>query len=264
MTNLRKRQRQEGKEDAWLTTYSDMVTLLLAFFVLLFSFSNLDLAEFERAMLSLQEALGVLQGGRTVTISEPALSEVPPSPPDASDIRHRRQIEAFQIRQLLQARRAVEAELELAGIDVGVSFDLTERGLIIHFTDQVLFASAQADLLPAAREILDVVTSVLVDLPNDVRVEGHTDSRPINTLRFPSNWELSTARSTTVLRHLLAIDDLDPLRLSAAGYGEFRPLATNETPEGRAQNRRVDLVLIRLGGSRMEPSPYETAERSIQ
>ena len=90
-----------------------------------------------------------------------------------------------------------------------------------------------------------------------MRVEGHTDNLPINTPRFPSNWELSTARATSVIRYLIEEENLDPERLSAAGYGEYRPIDANDTPEGRARNRRVDLVILRLGLTSAEPSGAE-------
>jgi len=104
-----------------------------------------------------------------------------------------------------------------------------------------------------ALKILDEVAPILADIPNHIRVEGHTDDVPISTAQFPSNWELSTARATNVLQYLLEGEVVDPDQLTAAGYGEYRPVASNETEEGRAQNRRVDIVLLRLGAQEYEP-----------
>jgi chemotaxis protein MotB len=130
---------------------------------------------------------------------------------------------------------------------------LDERGLTIRFLDTALFDLGQADLKPEARAILDNVASILRSLPNPIRVEGHTDNLPINTYRFPSNWELSTARATTVVRYLAEKHGIPPDRLSAAGYGEWRPVAPNDTPEHRAQNRRVDIVVLRTDLAKQEP-----------
>ena len=246
MTSGRRQKAAEpDRTMAWMTTYSDMVTLLLAFFVLLFSFSSIDVIEFERVIMSLQQALGMLQGGRTITSVEPMM--------DVGDARHQQQIEAIQRSQLLAARMQLQGQLSEAGLEEGVTFDLTERGLIIHFTDRVLFESGEAELLPGARDILDLLAPTLENLPNQVRVEGHTDDVPINTFRFPSNWELSTARATNVLRYLLGTAGMSPDNLSAAGYGEHRPRDTNRTDAGRVRNRRVDVVLLRLEAHGTEP-----------
>ncbi len=250
----------------WMTTYSDMVTLLLAFFVLLFSFSSIDVVEFERMIMSLQQALGMLQGGRTISSAEPMM--------DVGDdrhqqqkmyignARHRQQIEAIQQSQLLAARMILQEQLAEAGLEEGVSFELQERGLIIHFTDRVLFESGEAELLPGAEDILDLLAPTLQRLPNAVRVEGHTDDVPIETFRFPSNWELSTTRATNVLRYLLDTAGMSPGDLSAAGYGEYRPRDTNHTDAGRARNRRVDVVLLRLDAHGTEPDGVSDDEPS--
>ncbi len=237
---------QSGQDDSnWMTTYSDMVTLLMAFFVLMLSFSTVDVAEFERTMVSLQEALGLLKGGRTVAV-ESGQAELPQD----RDDRTRR---AGQVQQLLHVRRQIGSELAEGDLDEGTEFRLTERGLIIQFTDQVLFPSGSADLRSQAQEMLDALAPILRDVPNEIRVEGHTDNVPIRTADFPSNWELSAARATNVLRYLLQVGELESDRLSAAGYGEYRPIADNDTAEGRAQNRRVDVVLLRLDAGQYEP-----------
>ena len=109
-----------------------------------------------------------------------------------------------------------------------------------------MFDLGQADLKPEALEILDHLAEVLKQIPNPVRVEGHTDNWPINNERFPSNWELSTARATNVVRQLIEEHGLDPSSFRPRGYGEYRPLAPNDTEDNRALNRRVDIVLLRL------------------
>jgi chemotaxis protein MotB len=127
-----------------------------------------------------------------------------------------------------------------------------DRDVVIRLADHLLFPSASAQLQPAAIPLLSVVAEVIRTLPNQVRVEGHTDDVPVATDRYPTNWELSSARATSVLRYLVEQARIAPERLVAAGYAEFQPVAPNRTPEGRALNRRADIVLV-------TPSPQETA-----
>ncbi|MFS8572384.1 MAG: OmpA family protein [Clostridia bacterium] len=153
-------------------------------------------------------------------------------------------------RSLFDALRALQERYDLYDV---VAIESTERGIVIHFTDRVLFDTGRAEIKPEAREVLQAVAVELAKLPHHIRVEGHTDNVPIHNERFPSNWELSTARAVTVLRFLIQVGGLDPGRLSAVGYGEYRPIASNDTPEGRARNRRVDIVLLDHGLAAFEP-----------
>jgi chemotaxis protein MotB len=120
-----------------------------------------------------------------------------------------------------------------------------ERGLVISLKDTLLFASGSDQLNPEARKIIKQLGNSLLAIPNHIRVEGHTDNLPIKNARIPSNWELSTLRATTVLHVLQGEVGIPPERLSVSGYGEYRPLASNDTPENRAKNRRVDIVILK-------------------
>lgn len=224
-----------------MVTYSDMVTLLLAFFVLLFSFSELDVQRFRAIMSAFQASVGVLDGGMRVVFDDDAVQGRTEF--DLQDVEWHRP-------ELQQQLRAVFAEVEgfvVAG-DLGdaMHVELTERGVTVRFADRVLFDLGRAELKPEARSALAQLAELLREIPNHVRVEGHTDDLPIHNERFPSNWELSTARATTVLRYLIEEHGLQPDALSAAGYGEYRPLEPNDTESNRARNRRVDIVLLRL------------------
>lgn len=232
----------ESSAPGWMTTYGDMVTLILAFFVILFSISTVDANKFDLALLSLQKALGILPGGRTV--SSDSLIHM-------SELEWSQQTRLADIRQLMYVERTMKDRLSEQD---AVEMHLDERGLVVRFVEDVLFDSGKADLKTSAARILKTVAGVIEPLPNHIRVEGHTDNVPINTKAFPSNWELSTARATQVIQFLLAYG-ISPLRLSAAGYGEYRPVETNDTPEGRQRNRRVDIVILRLSASRVEPLP---------
>jgi len=142
-----------------------------------------------------------------------------------------------------------------------VSMEINERGLVIHIVESSLFESGQAVLKPEALSVLDKIAAEIKDLPNQVRVEGHTDDRPIATTRFPSNWELSSARATSVVRYLIGRYAFSPEKLSALGFGEYRPIAPNTSEENRAKNRRVDIVVLTDNLSRYEPMPADTSGR---
>ena len=146
---------------------------------------------------------------------------------------------------LNKAQQVITSALTPLGLAQEVHFRLEDRGLIVTIvSDRVLFDLGSADLRPEGRAILDGMSGALAQLPNDVAVEGHTDDLPISGGPFATNWELSTARATTVLRNLVDVHHLPPHRLSAAGYADQRPLLPNDSPEHRAANRRVDIVVL--------------------
>jgi chemotaxis protein MotB len=120
--------------------------------------------------------------------------------------------------------------------------------------ESALFREGSADLEPKAVATLDLVAKEIGDIPNHVRIEGHTDNKPINTARFPSNWELSSARATEVVKYLVNSHGVKPDRISALGYGEYRPLVANNGDEGRAKNRRVDIVVLTMEMTVTEPT----------
>jgi len=134
-----------------------------------------------------------------------------------------------------------------------IKFIVEKRGLVIRVSENLFFESGDASIRPQFIPMLNVLARSFENIPNHIRIEGHTDSIPINTSRFPSNWELSTARATTIIRYLLSNFNLEHERLSATGYAEFRPIESNKTPEGRLQNRRVDFVI--LSNREMEDEP---------
>jgi chemotaxis protein MotB len=240
----RKKVEQQGGAPAWMTTYGDMVTLLLCFFVLLYSFSSIDSQKFKLLQISLRDALGVLTGGRTLDsgtlINGGEVYE---------GISRYQEEEIFR-----EIKENVENALGREDMQETVYFSTNERGLIIRFLDNALFDTGKADLKPEAKETLNKVADILGDYPDrSIRVEGHTDNIPINTAMFPSNWELSTARATTVIRHLLNRYHFSPDKLSAAGYGEYKPVGDNAKPEGRKLNRRVDIVVLRTSTVQQEP-----------
>jgi len=245
------RQESERKQGApdWMVTYSDMVTLVLCFFVLLFSYSSIDEAKFGDAMISLREAFGVLLSGR-------ALVPQDVTPLTAEELAGL--IKLRDMEQINKVQEMIDQRIQEANLAGTVELIRGQRGLTIRFADRVLFDSGQADLKPAGITALQVVGDAIRGLPNDIRVEGHTDSIPINTRDFPSNWELSTRRATNVVRYLVEGLSLPAQQLSAAGYAEHRPIADNGTLEGRRLNRRVDIVVLSLLTTSQEPTTTES------
>lgn len=225
----------EDEDDApsapfWMTTYSDMVTLLLTFFVLIVSMSEVEVRKFK-------EALSHFQGRRSVLEFE---SIVPPTRPEQEMQRMFRAREG-RLDELAQYLRENQ-------MDDKIQVSVTERGVHVSIVDSVMFDSGSAVLLFRARAVLEKVGQMLTPLARLVIVEGHTDDRPINTSHFPSNWELSGARASSVVRFFLQQEDaLGASQYKTVGFGEFRPIATNQTPEGRARNRRVEILFSHAG-----------------
>ncbi|HHV61046.1 MAG TPA: OmpA family protein [Firmicutes bacterium] len=225
---------EQSSSPPWMTTYGDMMTLLMCFFVLLFAFSRIDIIKFRQAVISLQGALGVLTGGpRPLNLGDlPA-----PKPPSENP-------EARERRNLMGVMRKFEGYLREKGLSNDVELKLDERGLVVSFMDKVLFDRGEATLKPDAKKVLNEVAGLIRKLPNDIRIEGHTCDLPIHSARFPSNWELSTARATEVLRYLVEVLHLPPERFSAMGYGQYHPKVPNTSERNRALNRRVDMVIL--------------------
>jgi chemotaxis protein MotB len=230
----RKRAEDEPKAGApeWMATYGDMVTLLLCFFVLLFSFATLDVQKFRAISQSMSGALGVLDSGMTVSM-EPLINAFPADSPTE-------EVEEFQ-----QLYEEMSEYVKENNLEQSITLRLDERGLLVRFMDDVLFDSGKADLTPRAREIINKVAEIIKANNRNVRVEGHTDNVPINTYRFPSNWELSTTRAVNVVKYLIEQNGIEPRRLSASGYADQHPVDDNGTKEGRQKNRRVDMVILR-------------------
>jgi chemotaxis protein MotB len=211
---------------AWMVTYGDIMSLLLTFFVLLISYSTIRQEEFRRALSSFQEALGILPHERSVIQFEeiPAIRTTP----------------AISPKEIVQRLRK---SIRAAGFSGGIHITEEQGGVRVTVESPILFDSGKADLRAEALPLLDEISHVLAEGDQEVVVEGHTDNVPIHTEEFPSNWELSTARAISVSRSLFEKANLDPKRFSVAGYGEYHPIASNETDEGKQKNRRVEILL---------------------
>ena len=229
--------RDEPKGDEWLATYSDCVTLLMTFFVLLYAMSSVD----ENKMRALAQAFrSVMAGEAGDTILEYSLynGDVPliggEIPTDTVDGEKIEESMYYQVSKFVD-EHDLEAVVDIIETDLGVAIQLR---------DNILFETSKSDLRSESKEILDSISGLISSLNNNIVVEGHTDNRPINTAEFPSNWELSVDRAVNVVRYFVENGKIDPKRLSATGYGEFQPIVDNDTEENMEKNRRVNILIM--------------------
>ena len=196
-------------EDFWIFTYGDMVTLLLCFFILLFSFCKMDVEKFKSVAESFK-----------------------PTPPGSP----------FFLSGKPEALEAIASRVSSSEISDEVHVTVDERGVVVSFNDAALFERGSAELTKGADKILTIFSQVLFGLNNQVLIEGNSDDQPIKSVQFPSNWELSSARASTVARFFES-EGIKGKRLQVIGYGPFHPRFRNDTPEKRALNRRVDVII---------------------
>lgn len=229
----------DSGRDRWLLTYADLITLLLAFFIIMYSMSHLDAKRFGKVSQALS---GILSGETATPLLEEKFDDLEGSGP--------LRISRYQVIMRSLDNKAFEMGMDHREFET----EITERGLVIHIMESALFTPGEATLSQSALKILDLVASEISATPNHIRVEGHTDESPIRTGRFPSNWELSSTRATEVVRYLIDAHGIPGNRISAMGYGKYRPIRPNNTNENRATNRRVDVVVLTHQLSSLEPS----------
>jgi len=242
----RKKKLEEGHINAerWLVSYADFMTLLFILFIILFSFSQIDAKKYQEVAASLAREFSgnsKISGGGNPVMTMPGVG------PDDGKGYGDNGLTAEEKEQKALARLAedIEEYAEQKGVSAYITQRYNERGLSISITGTVLYEDASATLTPPAKEFIKVIADHLKTLPNHIRVEGHTDNRPISTPEFPSNWELSAARSVNLVRYFIEELSFDPARLSVAGYSEYRPVASNNTVEGQNQNRRVEIIILK-------------------
>lgn len=245
-----------GHDERWVISYADLVTLLFGFFIILFASAEVKQDKFleVRAALSSAFNVDIKEGADGVSpVFDGGVGIVPGG-----------SVGSFALPDTEVIRSAVESRLDDAGLS-STSVDVIRdgNGIVIRLSDRLLFPSASAQLSTEAEPLLKVVAEVLRGVPNDIRVEGHSDNVPVATARYPTNWELSSARATSVLRFLVEEGGVEAKRVFAAGYAEFRPVASNVTPEGRAQNRRADIVLVASNPPAAQATPSASVVPSL-
>ena len=246
---MKRKGRHEGghdNEERWLLTYSDLITLLLGLFVILYAMSKIDAGKYAEFVNAMEGVFGSPKGimtGHGGVVQAPVPSV---------------QVEREKIVDELRSA------LHLDDKKLPISISYNERGITVHIMEEMLFASGSAEIISSALLALDSLATVLRGVGNDIRVEGHTDNVPINTPLFPSNWHLSVARAVNVGYYLIQHHGLNPERVSVVGFSEYRPLVPNDTPENRARNRRVDIVILTGNGTArsdsVRPEPQSTKE----
>ncbi len=235
MAKKSKHEEHENHE-RWLVSYADFITLLFAFFVVMYSVSVVNEGRFRTVSESIKAALHPIVSQPTTPLAfnigeyKPAL--VAPRLPGTKEP---------VIRRLREIVKSMQPAAQFAVIHV---MERSDGNIVIFIPDHVLFASGEAVVRPDALPFLRALADVLVELDRPVKVEGHTDNVPIRTAQYPSNWELSAARAVVVVRILTELYGVPPARAAAIGYADSRPIADNSTAEGRAKNRRVEIVVL--------------------
>lgn len=237
--SIRRSPASGGNSVGWLTTFNDLMTLLMVFFVLIFTLGSTDVNMMKEFQFALRSGLGILGEGSRMSIAIKQSA----TPISLQGQLTQAQGETVPEDEPVEADTIDEALGEFAA-QPGVNVRYSEEGAHISFEDGLFFNFGKADLNTSGFALLDKMALLIHKIPSAVRVEGHTDNVPIHTDRFPSNWELSIARAVSVVKYFAAAGKINPQRLSAVGYGESRPLVPNDAPANRARNRRVEIVLI--------------------
>ena len=226
---------------AWLATFGDLMSLLLTFFVLLLSFSTINVVSFNSAMGALQGALGVLSGEPELSL--PIRQSLPRTEGNLS-----------QAEVIAKAASELESAVEQAGLQGDVMLEETAMGIVIRIADKLFFDVGEAVLRPEGEPVLRKLGEVFKGLPNKINVQGHTDDWVINTEDFASNWELSGMRALQVGRFFIENSGIPSDRIWITGYSEYRPLVPNISVENRQRNRRVEIHVLYKGDKGVTPS----------
>ena len=245
----KKKHEEHENHERWLVSYADFITLLFAFFVVMYSISSVNEGKFRTVSDSIKAALNPIVSPANVavpfTIGQNKAVTVNPTID---------RVKEPAVRRLREIMRSLKNETQL---DIIQMKELSNGDIVLTLPDTVLFRTGEAVLRPEALPFIQAISEVLIDLDRHVRVEGHTDNVPIRTVQFPSNWELSATRAVTVVRTLSEQYGLQGDHLTAVGHADSHPLADNLTPEHRAKNRRVEIVVQE---ARPVPQPIEAAE----
>ena len=234
MARRKKVEQKAESSGGWIVTFSDLMSLLLTFFILLYSMSSVSEAKFYEASQSLQMALNGRGGGTTILTESTSVVKEPPATPT----------EAVIDPEIKELYEKVSDYVEENDMTSKVSVEMDKDGVYVDIQESVLFSSGSADISGLGQKTLSTLAELVNSLKNDLVVEGYTDDVPIRNSNFTNNWELSTGRAISVLRFLSETEEVDPRRLSAKGYGEYNPSVANDTDENRAINRRVNIVIV--------------------
>lgn len=243
---------ESGTSYSWMDTYGDMVTLLLCFFVLLYSFSSVDAGKWQQLVgaFSGNYGSGEVAVFDAATIQEEAISKIDSMVDYSVRDNTTGNVNPDTINSAFDLLyENIKTYVQEQGMESSLSIFRTDEAIYLRFNEMALFNSGRANILPASAETLEHIMEIIslnISSISSVRIEGHTDNVPMHSAEFYDNWDLSAKRATNVLRMVLGTGLFDEKMISAAGYGEYHPIATNDTADGRSQNRRVDFVLMKV------------------
>jgi chemotaxis protein MotB len=249
----RKRHQEHENHERWLVSYADFITLLFAFFVMLYAHSNMNKAMAQQISESFRDAMA--QGRITQALSKLLGSQQAGSPARSPSeaIRMESKPQPGQTVELLPSLKQLNEQLKREIESGRLEVKLERRGLVISLKEAAFFPPGNDSIEPGALQTLETIAAELKRTPNPIRLEGHTDSVPINTERFRSNWHLSSSRAVSMLQLFSQRFGIPPERMGVAGFADTAPVALNDTPEGRAKNRRVDIVVLNEEAVLSEP-----------
>lgn len=232
---------KKANHERWLLTYSDLITLLMIFFIVMYSFSNVDKEKYRQVVYGLNKAMGS-GGGKNILGIDAGVQLDENWVPENTNV-----VLMQEENKLEQVKKTIDVYLKESGLSENVETKIEERGLVLSFKDSLFFDSGKADIkVDQVKKLVEIGKILNQPILSDsyFRVEGHTDNVPINTFMFKSNWDLSVIRASNVAQLLIAQSGIKPDRISATGYGEYRPRADNNTEAGRSSNRRVDILIM--------------------
>jgi chemotaxis protein MotB len=254
----KKEHHEEHMDESWLIPYADLLTLLLALFIVLFAMSSVDAVKFQMLSKAFND---VFAGGTGVFEFQSPMPEGQMESPDVrkedvekndeQDVEKNKEEELAQDQlELLALQKKVNSYIEEKKLTDKLDTSLTDEGLLVTIRDNVLFESGRAEVRTEDMNIANEIADLLImDPPRNIIISGHTDNVPIRNARYESNWELSVMRAVEFMKIILKNEQLDPRWFSAKGFGEFQPVATNDTTEGKARNRRVEILILPRTGN---------------
>lgn len=245
---------EKDNSQRWMLTYLDLITLLMVFFVLMYAMSSIDSKKYTSLTKSLNIALGdgtgyVIGSGSSNIIDLGGSNSSASSTNKEAD----KQLPA-DASSMTYVKKELANYLNNEKLSKDVVVETNERGLDVRLKDSILFNSGEADIMDSSKSTIIKIGNILSKINGYIRVEGYTDNVPISNTRFKSNWQLSAIRATNVVELLIGYTGINPDKISAVGYGSYRPIADNSTPQGRAKNRRVEIIIMNSKFDGMEES----------
>lgn len=223
----RKKKGDDINTNGWMDTYADTITLLLTFFILLYSISAVDSEKLKELAEALQSSLTGKQSVKELESLDDIKVDIEKESNKYEDL-------AKKLNEIIDKNSLTEV----------IKIREEDRGIVLQVDESILFDPGKAEIKESSFDILDTISKIIEETDNDIIAEGHTDNVPINNEKYKSNWELSTDRALNIVKYFIENKKINPVRLSVKGYGEYNPIAPNDTPENRSKNRRVDILVV--------------------